>query len=471
MSRTPFRVPRGGSGVTPYRLGFAVKVLGNGGIKTADTRRWQSGPHLSRSIQYLDAVFDYLEQIDVRVYRMSSSTVPYGTHPDLPEFDYRRQIEQCAARLGALGEKARRLSLRLSTHPGQYTVINSPDESLAAKSRLDLEQDALLLDALGQPEEAVVVVHVGGAYGDHDRALARWARAFERLSERAQRRVVVEHDERSFSLADVLRLHDRTGVRVVYDLHHDRCNPSEERGLPDALATWPAHVRPKAHLSSPRLALPRPRLEAHADFVAPWDLRALLASATRPLDVMLEAKAKDLALLWLRRQADADVAAAEKRQDKSLTLARADTTAPMTAIAKYTTVQAPVDKVYSYWRDFTNFPHFMPHVQEVAPVSGDDSLTHWKVDGPLGVDAEWDARITEDVPNEKIAWASVEGSRVDNAGVVRFDSRDGHTQIEVALEYEPPAGTAGELVARMFENPEAQVEDALERFKEIVKTW
>ena len=104
MSRTPFRVPRGGSGVAPYRLGFAVKVLGNGGMKTADTRRWQSGPHLSRSIQYLDAVLDYLEQIDVRVYRMSSSTVPYGTHPDLPELDYRRQIEQCAARLGELVE-------------------------------------------------------------------------------------------------------------------------------------------------------------------------------------------------------------------------------------------------------------------------------------------------------------------------------------------------------------------------------
>jgi uncharacterized membrane protein len=63
------------------------------------------------------------------------------------------------------------------------------------------------------------------------------------------------------------------------------------------------------------------------------------------------------------------------------------------------------------------------------------------------------------------------GSRVENAGVVRFDSRDDHTDIEVAFEYDPPAGTAGEVVATMFENPEAQVEDALERFKEIVETW
>lgn len=301
-----------GAAVVPYRLGFAVKVLGGGGMKTADTRRWQSGPHLSRSLEYLDDVFDYLDRIDVRVYRMSSSTIPYGTHPDLPELDYRRQIDACADALADLGAKARRLGLRLSTHPGQYTVINSPDEGLAGKSRLDLEQDAFLLDALGQPDEAVVVVHVGGAYGDRDAALARWARSYERLSERARRRVVVEHDERAFSLADVLRLHAWTGVRVVYDLHHDRCNPTDGRGLADALETWPADVRPKAHLSSPRLALPRPRLEAHADFVAPWDLRALLAEATRPVDVMLEAKAKDVALLWLRAHSDDAVRAREQ---------------------------------------------------------------------------------------------------------------------------------------------------------------
>jgi UV DNA damage endonuclease len=290
--------------MVPYRLGFAVKVLGDGGLKTNDSRRWQSAPHLRVSLGYLDVVFDYLDGIDVRVYRMSSSTVPYGTHPDLPQLDFRRQIDDCTAELAALGAKAARLGLRLSTHPGQYTVINAADEELARTSRLDLEQDALLLDALGQPEEAVVVVHVGGVYGDREAALARWARSFGRLSERAQRRVVVEHDERSFSLADVLRLHELTGVRVVYDLHHDRCNPSPGLGLADAYATWPSHVRPKAHLSSPRLALPLPRLDAHADFVAPWDLRALLDASPGPLDVMVEAKAKDLAVLRLREWMD-----------------------------------------------------------------------------------------------------------------------------------------------------------------------
>jgi len=297
----------------PYRLGFAVKVLGEGGLKTSDTRRWQSGPHLSRSLELLDAAFDYLDRIDVRVYRMSSSTVPYGTHPDLPELDYRRQIEECAEALEGLGEKARRLGLRLSTHPGQYAVLSSPDEEIARKARLDVEQDALLLDALGVGPEGVVVIHVGGMYGDPASALGRWVRGFDRLSERAQRRLVVEHDERCFDLTDVLELHERTGVRVVFDLHHHRCNAAPEledvaAALPAALDTWPPGVRPKVHVSSARTELRSvggklqpPLLDQHADFLTPWDLLTLLEAAERPLDVMVEVKAKDLAILWLRR--------------------------------------------------------------------------------------------------------------------------------------------------------------------------
>ncbi|MBA2569440.1 MAG: UV DNA damage repair endonuclease UvsE [Actinobacteria bacterium] len=294
----------------PYRLGFAVKVLGEGGLKTADTRRWQSGPHLSRSIELLDTVFDYLDRIDVRVYRMSSSTVPYGTHTGLPQFDYRRQIDDCVDELAALGGKARRLGLRLSTHPGQYTVLNSPDPELNAKSALDLEQDSLLLEALGAGPEAAVVVHVGGAYGDKRSALDRWMRAYESLSERAQARVALEHDETCFDLADVLEAHRHTGVRVVFDLHHHRCNPAPGLGLADACTTW-GKVRPKAHLSSARTEfrevgpdrrkLP-PLLDQHGDFVQPWDAAELLHAAPGPLDVVVEAKAKDLAVLRLREQ-------------------------------------------------------------------------------------------------------------------------------------------------------------------------
>jgi UV DNA damage endonuclease len=300
-----------------YRLGFAVKVLGGPGgkpMRTSDSRRWQSGPHLSHSIELLDATFDLLDARDLRVFRMSSSTVPYGTHPDLPQFDYRRQVEECYDQLAALGAKARRYGIRLSTHPGQYTVLNSPDPEIARKAVADLEQDSMLLDALGAGPEATVVVHVGGVYGDRRAARDRFARAHATLSDRARARVAVEHDERAFDVAEVVDLATRTGARAIYDLHHHRCNraPSLHEhadAMAAAFATWPAGVRPKVHLSSSRTALrtvrdkaAAPLLDQHADFVTPWDLEELLGAAPGPVDVMIEAKAKDLAVDWLRAQ-------------------------------------------------------------------------------------------------------------------------------------------------------------------------
>jgi UV DNA damage endonuclease len=242
---------------------------------------------------------------------MSSSTVPYGTHPDLPELDYRGQIGECEEELAALGAKARAYGIRLSTHPGQYSVLNSESATVAAKARLDVEQDAALLDALGAGPEAVVVIHVGGLGSDRGAALDRFARSYKLLSDRARARLAVEHDERLFDLADVLALHERLGCTVIYDHHHHRCNPAPSYADPAeaiaaAAATWPEGTRPKVHLSSPRTELRAdgrpPLLDQHADFVTPWDLIDLLDAAARPVDVMLEAKAKDQAVLWLRRQ-------------------------------------------------------------------------------------------------------------------------------------------------------------------------
>ena len=325
----------------PYRLGFPVKILGGGGLASADTRRWQSGPHLSRSLELLGPVLDHLESIDVRVFRLSSQTIPYGTHPDLPGLDYRRQIDECRDALAAVGARATARGLRLSTHPGQYTVLNSADPTLTARSAADLEQDTALLDALGQGQEAAVVVHVGGLYGDRPSALDRWARAYDGLSERARARLALENDDGPFGVTDVLELHRRTGVRIAYDHHHHRTSAESVTVPPvEALAaayrTWAPGVRPKVHLSSPRVDLEvverkpagsrrtervpvTPRLTPHADFISPWDLVDLLRSAPGPLDVVLEAKAKDLAVLHARAALERlfpELAAAEERTQR-----------------------------------------------------------------------------------------------------------------------------------------------------------
>jgi UV DNA damage endonuclease len=295
------------------RLGFAVKVLGGGGLPSHDTRRWQSGPHLSVSIERLEAIFGYLESAGIDMYRMTASIAPYATHPDLPQF--RGQVEECADELAALGQRAGAAGLRLSTHPGQYVVLNSETERVRALAVEELDLQARLMDAMGLGPEAVVVLHVGGAAGGCDAGMDRFMEGFERLSEPARQRLVIENDDRTFSLAHVLDLHRRTGAPVVWDILHHHCNDPD--GIPDrealelALDTWPDGVRPKIHYSSPKTAVEEknrkivlPQLRAHADLIDPIGFEHFLRETAAGLDfdVMLEAKAKDLALLRLREQ-------------------------------------------------------------------------------------------------------------------------------------------------------------------------
>lgn len=284
-----------------------MKVLGDGchpPLASHDTRRWHSGPHLSVSLERLDAILGYLDARDIRMYRMASALAPYATHPDLPQFH--RQVEECAAQLEAVGARARALGIRLSFHPGQYVVLNSERQEVRAMAARELDVMAGLLDAMGCDDEAVAVLHVGGKAGGRDAAFARFEDGLSQAGEAARRRLVIENDDRSYSLTDVLELHARTGLRVVWDHHHHHlCHDPEgvpaREALRLALATWPDGVVPKIHWSSPRDG-PNPR--AHADHVDAEAFAEFLRGPAAGLrfDVMLEAKAKDQALLRLRDQ-------------------------------------------------------------------------------------------------------------------------------------------------------------------------
>jgi UV DNA damage endonuclease len=304
----------------PARLGFPVKVIGGPDLKSNDSRRWQRRPHLKISLEYLNGILDHLARLGIRMYRMSSDLAPYATHPDLPQFH--NMVGESAAELAAIGVKARSLDIRLSFHPSQYVLINSPDPALTAKSVWDLASQAEMLDLMELGPEAVVVTHVGGAYGDRRESAARWARAWETLPEPVRRRLVLEHDDLRFSAADTLWIHDRTGVPLVFDHQHFWCLNPEALDLRDTLlrmlATWPAGVRPKVHFSSPKTDFrqvqrknPRsgkttivalaPVWTGHADFVHPFEFIGFMRQAAGlDFDVMLEAKAKDLAVLRLR---------------------------------------------------------------------------------------------------------------------------------------------------------------------------
>ena len=300
------------------RLGFVAKPLARPELKSHDNRRWQNGPHLSVSLMYLRDIFGYLAEARIGMYRMAADLAPYATHPDLPQFH--DQVAECAAELAAIGQMARAAGLRLSTHPGQHIVLDSPDPAQVAHTVSGLAVQAALLDGMGLGPEAVVVIHLGGVYGDKEAARARFAGNFLALPEAIRRRLVLENDDVRFGVADILWVHERTGVWLVFDnLHHRLNNPDgrpPREALAACLATWPAEVRPKIHWSSPRTEwivgertgsadpqVRQARWSYHADYVNPFEFVDFLrqAEGLRPFDVMLEVRAKDLALRQLRR--------------------------------------------------------------------------------------------------------------------------------------------------------------------------
>ena len=139
--------------------------------------------------------------------------------------------------------------------------------------------------------------------------------------------------------------------------------------------------------------------------------------------------------------------------------------------ARALTVNRPVSEVYAFWRELENLPRFMRHVESVRTTG--PGRTHWTVKGPAGSSVEWDAEIVEERPNELIAWRSLPGASVENAGSVRFRRTPGTdgTEVRVCLEYHPPAGRLGLAIASLFgEEPEQQLKEDLRRFKQVMET-
>jgi len=147
---------------------------------------------------------------------------------------------------------------------------------------------------------------------------------------------------------------------------------------------------------------------------------------------------------------------------------RADRTAEVVCAV---TINRSIEDVYQFWRQFTNFPRFMQHVESVELI--DDRRSRWRAKAPAGTSVEWEALIIEDRENESITWRSLDGSSIDHFGSVRFERAPGArgTELHVRMRYSPPAGELGRAVAWLFgEEPSQQVRDDLRRFKQLMET-
>jgi len=248
----------------------------------------------------LERLIHWNEDNGIKFFRLSSDLIPWASEinlDDLPDIDEIKKV------LSRAGNYALSVGQRLTTHPGQFNVLCSPNDRVVERCITDLTIHGIIFDWLNQPRTpyAKINIHLGGAYGDKVSAMDRWCTNFQRLPDCVKSRLTVENDDKA-SMYSVRDLYDgvykKVGVPIVFDYHHHRfCSGdlSEQEALELAMSTWPSDIVPVVHYSESRNIEQKDdkiKPQAHSDYVYDY-----IDTYGNKVDIMVEAKAKELAVM------------------------------------------------------------------------------------------------------------------------------------------------------------------------------
>lgn len=284
------------------RIGYACKTVGvqNTQIKKCVLRNATDEKLKEIICKNLDALINILSyniENDIRLFRISSDIIPFASHP----VNQIKWWDEYRSELRDIGKMIRSVGMRVSMHPGQYTVLNSPNVQIVNRAISELAYHTRFLDALDLNAEHKIILHVGGSYGDKQRAAKRFEKNFCRLTQKAQARVVVENDEKCFDIQDVLQIGSRLNIPVVFDMLHHQIKPGKIEGsecdiIEKCAATWEQKDgEPKVHYS-------QQRIEARAGMHSPTIFVDEFLSFYHQVqdidvDIMLEVKDKNLSTI------------------------------------------------------------------------------------------------------------------------------------------------------------------------------
>ena len=292
-------------------LGYACinMTLGEQKPKITTNRSMIKKTFLAKGIEYAGELallncrdlFEILKwnlKNDIKFFRLSSDIFPWASEyniEDLPQYGRIKTI------LNGCGNYARKNGIRLTSHPGPFNVLVSPREHVVKNTITDLTNHGKVFDLLGLDRTPYnkINIHCNGVYGDKQSALDRFCKNFELLPESVQKRLTVENDDKAsmYSVKDLMYIHERIGIPIVFDYHHHRfCDGglSEKEALEMAMSTWPKGIVPVVHYSESRS---KERLDesirpqAHSDYVYDY-----IDTYGNDVDIMVEAKAKELAV-------------------------------------------------------------------------------------------------------------------------------------------------------------------------------
>lgn len=251
---------------------------------------------LEQNLIDLREILENNEKFNIKLFRISSDIVPLGSHiiNEIPWNIY-FQKELCE-----IGEYIKKCGMRVSMHPGQYTVLNAEKEDIVAKAIKDLEYHARFLDSLGVDGSNKIILHIGGAYGDKDAAINRFIENFRRLPHSVKNRLVIENDDRIFNIEDLLYVSSKINIPVIFDNLHHECNHEIEMPIKQIMKkvakTWSEKDgNIKVHYSQQN---PQKHIGAHSNSIIVKNFLEYYEQIKEfNLDIMVEVKDKDISAI------------------------------------------------------------------------------------------------------------------------------------------------------------------------------
>jgi len=244
-------------------------------------------------------VLEWNRQHGIKLFRLSSSIIPWGNNIDITELKDYKEIK---SELKKAGDFAKFWDMRITCHPGPFVVLTSPKNNVVDNAISDLEMHGKLFDMMGLSKTPYnkINIHCNGVYGDKMTAMNRFCENFERLSSSVRSRLTVENDDKAsmYSVKDLMYIHKKIGIPIVFDYHHHQfCtgDMTEQEALELASTTWPKDIKPIVHYSESKALHEnniKEKPQAHSMYI-----NAIPNTYELDVDIMVEAKAKELAIL------------------------------------------------------------------------------------------------------------------------------------------------------------------------------
>lgn len=296
-------------------LGYACINMTLGKKKITTNRSMIKKTFIQRGINYaaelaiqnvkdLETIIHWNVENNIKLFRISSDMFPWASEYGIENLP---NIQEIAEVMKRTGQYAKLNGVRLGCHPGPFNVLCSPNEKVVHNTIIDLENHGKVLDLLGLYNSPFnkINIHCNGVYGDKIASMQRFCDNYDRLSHSVKSRLTVENDDKAsmYSVKDLMYIHERIGIPIVFDYHHHTFNTgglSEQEALELAMSTWTNYIVPVVHYSSSKpkeSGNPKDKPQAHADYIL-----EKINTYGYDVDVMLECKMKEVALIEYRNQ-------------------------------------------------------------------------------------------------------------------------------------------------------------------------